>query len=175
YAGSYSCEGCIERRLTVTVFADGRYRLREVPEGGTSVEEQGRWAVPSSDPNRIVLEAPGAMRGFRRAAPDELTLVDPEGRELHGLTGGVLARLPQVDPLPVSETFVGVYHRVGAQRVLVDCATGRTLPVLESAPRPDAAARDGAAVSPAEGATGDSRRSAQAALDAAWAQLAPRE
>ncbi len=154
YSGTYSCEGCIERRLTVTIFADGSYRLREVPAVGLAIHEQGRWSASSADPDRIVLESSQGMRVLRRSAPDELTLVDPEGRELHGLIGGVLARLPEVDPLRFSERFVGMYRRAGVQRALVDCATGATLPVIES---------------------GDSRNSPQSALDAAWAELAPRD
>ncbi len=146
YSGTYSCDGCVERRLTVTIFADGSHRLRELPAGGQPIDEQGRWSVPADTPDRIVLESPDGIRVLRRSAPDELTIVDPEGRELHGLVGGVLVRLPAVDPLPVSQRLVGVYRRVGAQRILVDCATGRSLPVR-----------------------------AHAALDAAWTELAPRE
>lgn len=179
YSGLYSCDGCIERRLTVTIFADGSYRLREVPVVGQAVDEQGRWSSPSADPDRIVLESSGGMRLLRRTAPDELTLVDPEGRELHGLVGGVLIRLPEVDPLTVSERFVGLYRRAGAQRALVDCATGATLPVVERAAGRNAANRaraDGAAAaSPVDGRAGESRDSPQAALDAAWAELAPRD
>lgn len=146
YSGTYSCDGCVERRLTVTIFADGSHRLRELPAAGQPIHEQGRWSVPADAPDRIVLESSDGTRVLRRSAPDELTIVDPEGRELHGLIGGVLVRMPAVDPLSVSQRLVGVYRRVGAQRILVDCATGRSFPVR-----------------------------AHAALDAAWTALAPHE
>lgn len=178
YSGAYSCAGCIERRLTVTIFADGSYRLREIPAVGQAIDEQGRWSAVSTNPDRIVLESAGGIRVMRRSAPDELTLVDPEGRELHGLIGGALARLPQVDPLQVSERIVGVYRRAGEQRVLVDCATGTTLPVVERAASRDGAkdaAADGAATPANERPAGDSRHSPLAALDAAWMELAPRD
>lgn len=183
YSGTYSCEGCIERRLTVTVFADGSYRLREVPAIGPTIDEQGRWSALSADPDRLVLESSDGMRVLRRTAADELTLVDPEGRELHGLVGGVLLRLPQVDPLPFSERFVGTYRRAGSQRALFDCVTGAMLPVIEGGFGPNSAGGAGASGAVAEVATapaqestpGDSRHSPLAALDAAWAELAPRD
>ncbi|HEY0878340.1 MAG TPA: hypothetical protein VGE10_07780 [Zeimonas sp.] len=152
YAGTYSCDGCVERRLTVTIFADGRYRLREVAGHGAPNQEHGRWSAAPTAPERLVLESAGGARVLRRTAPDELTIVDHEGRELHGLIGGVLLRLPDVDPLPEPERLVGTYHPTGTRRVLVDCASGNALPVLAG--------------------VGDS---AQAALDQAWSELAPHD
>lgn len=156
YAGAYSCDGCLQRTITLTVFADGSYRLREVPTRGDPVLEQGRWHVPPQAADRLVLESAGGnesaggTRVFRRAAPDALILVDPEGRELRGLVGGVLARLPAVDPIPASRQRVGLYGRRDGRRVLVDCESGSTLRMIAGAPG-----------------------SAQAALDAAWTALAP--
>lgn len=150
YSGTYSCDGCLQRAITVTVFPDGSYRLREVPARGEPVIEQGRWHASPQAPDRLVLEAAGGERVFRRAAPDVLALVDPEGRELRGLVGGVLTRLPQVDPIPDSRPLVGVYRMRDGQRVLVDCESGATLRLAAGAPG-----------------------SAQAALDAAWRELAP--
>ncbi len=151
YSGTYSCDGCVERRITVTVFADGSYRLREAPAQGDPVNEEGRWRVDLLAPDRLVLETAGGARVMQRSAPDELTLVDPEGRELHGLIGGVLRRSARVDPLPVSVRLVGSYRSGDAGAVFVDCASGETLAVLP-------------------GLAG----SAQAALDAAWRELSPR-
>ncbi len=151
YAGAYSCEGCVERTLVVTIFADGSYRLRELPARGDPVQEQGRWSAHPDAPDRLVLESTTGTRVLRRTAPDALTIVDPEGRELRGLVGGVLARVPRVDPLPVVRRVVGLY-RSGVERVLVDCESGATLRVLAGPPG-----------------------SPQAALDAAWSELAPRD
>jgi len=152
YSGTYSCDGCLQRAITVTVFPDGSYRLREVPARGEPVMEQGRWHASPQAPDRLVLEAAGGERVFRRAAPDVLVLVDSEGRELRGLVGGVLTRLPAVDPIPDSRPLVGVYRMRDGQRVLVDCESGATLRLAAGAPG-----------------------SAQAALDAAWRELAPRD
>jgi len=152
YSGTYSCEGCIERTLTVTIFADGSYRLREVPARGEPLQEQGRWNAPREAPGRLVLESAAGERVLQRTAPDSLTIVDPQGRELHGLVGGVLARSASVDPLPVSRRLAGLYRSGGGQHLLVDCASGDTLAVLAGPPG-----------------------SAQAALEAAWSELAPRD
>lgn len=167
YSGVYSCAGCDARRLTVTIFADGTYRLREeavgavspdargVPSGpptGTagSVNEQGSWQVPAEAPERIVLESAAGLRAFRRSAPDALTIVDHEGRELHGLDGATLSRSPHVDPLAVAERLVGFYGYQAGQRVFIDCASGRRFPMQAEA-----------------------GNAAQRALDSAVAALAP--
>ncbi|MCO5101014.1 MAG: copper resistance protein NlpE N-terminal domain-containing protein [Burkholderiaceae bacterium] len=155
YSGTYSCAGCIERTLTVTIFADGSYRLREVPARGEPLEEQGRWSAPREAPGRLVLESAGGERVLQRTPPDSLTIVDPQGRELHGLVGGVLARSASVDPLSVSRRLTGLYRSGGGQHLIVDCASGETLAVLAGPP----------------GSAG----SAHAALEAAWTELAPRD
>jgi len=152
YSGTYSCDGCIERTLTVTIFADGSYRLREVPARGEPLQEQGRWSAPREAPGRLVLESAGGERMLQRTPPDSLTIVDPQGRELHGLVGGVLARSANVDPLSVSRRLAGLYRSGGGQHLLVDCVSGETLAVLAGQPG-----------------------SAQAALEAAWSELAPRD
>ncbi len=152
YSGLYSCDGCIERRLTVTVFADGGYRLRELPAQGEAVNEEGRWSVDRLAPDRLVLEARQGTRVLRRSAPDELVLVDPEGRELHGLVGGVLTRSSRVDPLALSRRVLGMYRVDDAGAVLADCASGQSLIVVPGPPG-----------------------SAQAALDEAWRRLSPRD
>ncbi|MDT3679740.1 MAG: hypothetical protein ROZ64_13015 [Burkholderiaceae bacterium] len=152
YSGAYSCDGCLQRTITVTVFPDGSYRLREVPARGEPVLEQGRWHAPPQAPDRLVLEAAGGARVLRRTAPDVLILVDPEGRELRGLVGGVLTRSPTVDPIPDSRRLVGLYRQRDGLRVLVDCGSGAALRLTAGAPG-----------------------SAQAALDAAWNELAARD
>lgn len=149
YSGTYSCDGCDPRRLTVTIFADGRYRLREVPERGAPLDEQGRWSVGSTASDRLVLESDAGVRVLRRTAPDALVLVDPEGRELHGLVGGVFERTARIDLLPHSERLAGLYRRDGQAAAFVDCGSGEMLRVLPL------------------------RGRAQAALDAAVAELAP--
>jgi len=150
YSGAYSCEGCVQRAITVTVFPDGSYRLREVPTRGEPVLELGRWHASPQAPDQLLLESASGARVFRREAPDRLILVDPEGRELRGLVGDVLTRSVTVDPIPDSRRRVGLYRMRDGLRVLVDCESGAALRLIAGAPG-----------------------SAQAALDAAWDELAP--
>lgn len=164
YSGVLSCAGCERSRLTVTIFADGRFRLRDEPldAGGVDrgaarspVSDHGRWHTLSDAANRIVLEGKDGDRLLQRVAPDGLVILDHEGRPLRGLADATLPRQPKVDPLSGPMRLIGHYGFEGSQRVFVECDSGRRLPVLAAVP------------------SGSAPTHAQAALDAAWQGLQP--
>lgn len=134
YAGTLACAGCPERRLTLTVFADGTYRMRKTGAAG-EVHEMGRWlALPeSADTLALHGHSEGATL-LRRVVPDGLAIVDHEGREIRGLDNATLARAAQIDPLVGPLRLVGRYRREGADRVFVECVTGRRMPVVAGVP-----------------------------------------
>src|SRR5690606_12709776 len=88
YTGVLDCVGCIPSRLTVTIFADGRFRLREepMPASGdapgeslrTSTPPQGvahgLWHVSPDAADRIMMEGDDGVRVFRRVVPDGLAI-----------------------------------------------------------------------------------------------------
>ena len=138
YAGTLLCAGCPARRLTLTIFPDGTFRLLEADQEGARiriVHDIGRWSTSADGADTIVLQGDteGARR-LRRVAPDGLAIVDDEGREIRGLGDATLARVPQVDPLSGPLRLVGSYLREHGQALFVDCLTGRRLPVIEAAP-----------------------------------------
>lgn len=164
YSGVLSCAGCERSRFTVTIFANGTFRLRDEPldasAGGASamrgvVTDHGTWRTQANAANRIALAGKDGERLLQRAAPDGLTILDHEGRPLRGLADATLSREATVDPLSGPMRLVGHYGFEGSQRIFVECASGRRLPVLAEASR-------GSALNPA-----------QAALDSAWQGLHP--
>lgn len=157
YGGTLSCAGCADRSLTLTVFADGTFRLREIEGASLSAAaaaagvaaagaagsgaagsgpaplrrpafDAGRWSTAPDGADLLVLHgAATGSRLLRRAVPDGLTVLDHEGREIRGLSGTTLARLPKVDPLAGPMRLAGLYSRPGGQAAFDDCATGRRL------------------------------------------------
>lgn len=166
YSGALLCADCPARRLTLTIFPDGTFRMLEADEQGAGlrvVHDVGRWSASADAADTIVLHGDTqGTRLLRRVAPDGLAIVDNEGREIRGLGNATLSRAPQVDPLPGPLRLVGHYLREDGQPVFVDCLTGRRLPVVGAAPasgapqaaRQLAAAR--AALEDAQQAIGDS-------------------
>ena len=150
YAGTLSCTGCADRNLTLTVFADGTFRLREIesaPSERTSSLaagaaaaaarktsfDAGRWSTAPGRADLLLLHgAATGSRLLRRAVPDGLTVLDHEGREIRGLSGTTLTRLSQVDPLPGPMRLAGLYSRAGGLGAFDDCATSRRLAVAAS-------------------------------------------
>lgn len=138
YSGVLSCAGCVQQRLTLTIFADGTFRLLQVDGAGSAARGRydiGRWTTSTETPDTVALygDTEGA-RLFRRVLPDGLAVVDNEGREIRGLDSATLARAPGIDPLAGPLRLVGRYRLEGQQPVFVECLTGRRMPVVAGAP-----------------------------------------
>ncbi|MBX3590559.1 MAG: copper resistance protein NlpE N-terminal domain-containing protein [Burkholderiaceae bacterium] len=138
YSGTLFCAGCAERRLTLTIFPDGTFRMLQTGDEGTGmrvVYDMGRWSTSEAAADTIALhgDTEGA-RLFRRVVPDGLAIVDNEGREIRGLGNATLSRAPQVDPLSGPLRLAGSYLYEGGQPVFVECLTGRRLPVTDAVP-----------------------------------------
>ncbi len=138
YSGAVFCAGCPERRLTLTIFPDGTFRMLQAGQAGAGLavlHDFGRWSVSPDAPGMIALhgDAEGA-RLLRRVVPDGLAIVDNEGREIRGLGDAALARAPRVDPLPGPLRLAGSYTRDGERAVFTECLTGRRLPVVSGEP-----------------------------------------
>ena len=137
YSGVLSCAGCTPQRLTLTIFADGTFRLREggVASGvGTQRYDIGRWTASRESADMIALHGDAQRaRLFQRVLPDGLAGVDDDGRD-RGPDGTTLPRAPAVDPLAGPLRLVGSYRREGEEPVFVECLTGRRLPVVAGRP-----------------------------------------
>lgn len=138
YSGTVFCAGCPERRLTLTIFPDGTFRMLQAGEEGAGLRvlhDIGRWTTSTQAADTIALHGDTeGVRLFRRVVPDGLAIVDNEGREIRGMGNATLARAPQVDPLSGPLRLAGRYFREDAGPVFVECLTGRRLPVAAGVP-----------------------------------------
>ncbi len=149
YAGVLDCPGCEAQRITLTIFSDGTFRMRQA--GAGVAYDLGRWSRSADAADVLVLQGDTeGARMLRRVAPDGLVIVDNEGRALRGAGEALLTRAAQVDPLGGPLRLVGMYQREGHDPVFVECLTGQRMPVVV-----DTAQAAGAPAAP------------QAALDAA--------
>jgi len=153
YSGMRQCPGCAAERLTLTIFADGTFRARSA--GEIVRYDIGRWARSTEAHDTLVLSGAEGVRRFRRVVPDGLAFVDDPQVAPGRVDAGALSRAPQVDPLPGPIRLAGHYRREAGEPVLVECSTGRSMPVVPA--------------TPASGAPQDVRAfvAAQSALDAA--------
>ena len=114
--------------LTVTLFPDGIFRLRERRSGGEPVLDLGQWAQEVDGGVRMVLRGGTvARRIFREADGDRLIAQD----------GTELARAATPDPIDGRFPLAGLYRDTPAGGLFAECLTGRTYPVAPSGAEPD--------------------------------------
>ena len=113
--------------LTVTLFPDGIFRLRD-DGGGTPVLDLGQWAQEVDGGVRMVLRG-GAVprRAFREVGGDKL--ITEHGTEL--------TRTPSPDPIEGSFRLAGLYRDSQTGGLFSECLTGRTYEVAPAGAEPD--------------------------------------
>lgn len=137
YRGDIPCADCPGQQLTLTLFADGSYRLRRIyREAGAgrdaTFHDIGRWARAQDDgANRLRLAGGSdAPQYLRIIGADTLRLLDTAGRDIDSPLDYDLRRLPQVDPLPGPMVLRGLYRYMADAAVLQECRSGNRYPVL---------------------------------------------
>ena len=114
--------------LTITLFADGIFRLRERRDGGEPVLDLGQWVQEVDGGVRLVLRGGTvARRAFREANGDRL--VAENGTEL--------VRAPKPDLIEGPFKLAGLYRDTPNGGLFAECLTGRTYPVAPSGAEPD--------------------------------------
>ena len=132
FEGTLACADCRGHQLTLNLFADGVYFLREAWLGRASGDETyddiGRW---SASPDGKTIELHGG-----RETP--LRFARRDDRSLHALdaagnadTNGEqrLARDPAFQDLEPRLPLRGMYRHLGDTATFTECLTGRTMPV----------------------------------------------
>lgn len=137
YRGDIPCADCPGQQLTLTLFADGSYRLRRIyREAGAgrdaAFHDIGRWARAQDDgANRLRLAGDSdAPQYLRIIGADTLRLLDTAGRNIDSPLNYDLRRLPQADPLPGPMVLRGLYQYMADAAVLQECRSGNRYPVL---------------------------------------------
>lgn len=113
--------------LTVTLFPDGIFRLRERRDGGEPVLDLGQWAQEVDGGVRLVLHGGTAAWRFREA----------KGERLIAENGTELARAAKPDLIDSHFQLAGLYRDTPAGGLFAECLTGRTYPVAPSGAEPD--------------------------------------
>jgi heat shock protein HslJ len=115
--------------LTVTLFPDGTFRLREKRDGSSDpVLDLGEWAQEVEGGVRLVLRGgAGSRRAFREIGTDKL--VADDGSEL----------LQTATPDPIDDRFrlSGMYRDAQDGGLFVPCLVGRTYGVAPGGAEPD--------------------------------------
>ena len=114
--------------LTITLFPDGLFRLRDSTAGDTPVLDLGQWAQEVDGGVRLVLRGgTGGRRVFR----------EDDGDRLVAVNGNTLARTDQPDPIDGTFPMAGLYRDTQSGGLLTECLTGRTFMVAPGGAEPD--------------------------------------
>ena len=114
--------------LTITLFPDGIFRLRERRDGGEPVLDLGQWFQEVDGGVRLVLRGGTvARRAFREA----------EGDRLIAENGTELVRAPKPDLIDGPFQLAGLYRDTPTGGLFAECLTGRTYPVAPTGAEPD--------------------------------------
>jgi heat shock protein HslJ/membrane-bound inhibitor of C-type lysozyme len=114
--------------LTVTLFPDGVFRLRELRDGAEPVLDLGQWAQEVDGGVRLVLRGgTAARRAFREADGDRLIAAD----------GTELARAAKPDQIDGRFRLAGLYRDTQSGGFFAECLTGRTFAVAPAGAEAD--------------------------------------
>jgi uncharacterized lipoprotein NlpE involved in copper resistance len=129
FAGVMPCADCAGIAQTLTLRADGLYRLRSTYLGQPAgpFNELGRW---TQDAGRLTLGSGEQARQFARQGAQMLRLLDRQGQPIDTDANLELRRTAQVDPISEVLRWRGelVYFADGA--TFTDCASGLRWPVV---------------------------------------------
>lgn len=127
YLGEIPCADCPGIQLTVTLFPDNTYRLRQyyLERPGTFYE-LGRW---SRDNGRLTLASGQTPRLFRVLDDGRIRMLDAQGNDIASQLNYDLARQAMIDPIPGPMPLRGTYTYMADAASLAECSTGKTFPV----------------------------------------------
>jgi copper homeostasis protein (lipoprotein) len=132
FEGTLSCADCRGHQLTLNLFADGVYFLRETwlgrAGGDETYDDIGRW---SAAPDRKTIELHGGRETplrFQRADDGALLALDAAG-PASAPGEQRLARDVAFRDLEPRLPLRGLYRHLGDTATFTECLTGRTMPV----------------------------------------------
>lgn len=154
WQGEMACPGCAERWVTLTLFPDGTYRLREryTARRGvaqTDFHDRGRWAMSPRLPDHFQLTGANAQPLlFKHRDDGSLRLQATDGGDIRSIRDYVLKPLSTPDPISESMLLLGLVTWTGAEGLRYqECLTGVSWPVAPG-PQHEALRRQLAALPP---------------------------
>ena len=133
FAGDLPCADCEGIAHTLTLFPDGIFISRMVYKGrANSFREIGNWSAEQGGKYLILRRGGQAPQRYAIVNPDELRLLDSEGREIDSKMNLSLKRSSEVDPIDEVLRMRGEFSYFADAGLFVDCKSGLRFPVLES-------------------------------------------
>jgi uncharacterized lipoprotein YbaY/heat shock protein HslJ/uncharacterized lipoprotein NlpE involved in copper resistance len=130
FSGVVPCADCAGIDQTLTLRADGLYRLRSTyvgkPDG--TFTELGRWEADASG-KQITLRSGKQTRMFSVTDNATLRLLDQLGQPIKSTTNLDLRRTAQVDPISEQLRWRGEFIYLADSATFTDCASGLRWPV----------------------------------------------
>lgn len=114
--------------LTITLFPDGTFRMRDGGAGGAPVLDLGQWAQEVDGGSRMVLRGGNAARRTFREVTGDRLIAD---------NGAELARVTAPDPIDDTFRIAGLYRDTQNGGLFTECLTGRTFEVAPAGAEPD--------------------------------------
>lgn len=133
FAGVLPCADCQGIAQTLTLRADGLYRLRRtyIGKSGEPVAEVGRWVGAETGGQVLLGRGEGGQR-FAVIDARNLRLLDRLGQPIQSRVNLDLRRLEQVDPITESIRWRGEFVYMADAANFTDCASGLRWPVAMS-------------------------------------------
>lgn len=130
FVGVTPCADCSGIEQTLTLRADGLYRLRRVYQGkpdGTFTE-LGRWSIDASG-KRLTLLSGSELLLLEVIDGETLRQLDRLGQPITSTANQDLRRTAQVDPITESLHWHGEFRYLADAATFTDCASGKRWPV----------------------------------------------
>lgn len=130
FAGVLPCANCAGIAHTLTLRADGSYRLRRTylgkPDGPFA--ETGRWTLDAQG-QRLALSDGQDTQFFALQGPDTLRALDRSGQPFTSSANLDLRRTAQIDPVNDPLRLRGEFRYMADAATFTDCASGQRWPV----------------------------------------------
>jgi len=130
FVGVTACADCSGIEQTLTLRADGLYRLRRIYQGkpdGTYTE-LGRWSTDASAKRLTLLSGP-ELSLLEVIDSDTLRQLDRLGQPITSPANQHLRRAAQVEPITESLHWHGEFSYMADAATFTDCASGKRWPV----------------------------------------------
>jgi copper homeostasis protein (lipoprotein) len=136
YAGTLPCADCEGQYIVLTLFPDSTFRIRTSYLGNRSDTGQdfydlGRWNYPENNADRILLRGAGKVPLQLNRLPDgTLRQLDQSGQPIVSQLNYELKRQQTIDMVAGPMQLRGMYLYLADAANLVECQTGKRLPIL---------------------------------------------
>ena len=132
YAGELPCADCPGIHLTVTLFPDSTFRLRQQYQDRPAVfHDLGRWSLQENGTRLVLRSGAEAPQRFQIVGADSLRMLDSQGQPIQSPFNNVLVRASQVDPMRDTMRLRGLYSYMADAGRFTECASGAAFPVAQ--------------------------------------------